>query len=57
MLERLFGLKVSGEKTKPRASSLGGNAERVAIQLQSEVPQSNESWLLIGYGWIKAFRV
>lgn len=33
--------KVSGEKTKPRDSPLGGNPEKVVKRLQSEVPQSD----------------
>lgn len=33
--------KVSGDKTKPRYSHLGGNPEKVVRRLQSEVPQSD----------------
>jgi hypothetical protein len=33
--------KVSGGKTKPRYSHLGGNPEKVVRRLQSEVPQSD----------------
>jgi hypothetical protein len=40
MPEKL-SFKVSGDKTKPRYSHLGGNAEKVVIRLQSEVPQSD----------------
>lgn len=37
--------KVSGNKTKPRDSRLGGNPEKVVKRLQSEVPQSDLSAL------------
>jgi hypothetical protein len=48
----ICSFEVSGDKTKPRASSLGGNLEEVA-EMQSEVPHSKVKFGLIGQGWIK----
>lgn len=36
-----ISFKVSGDKTKPRDSPLGGNPEKVVRMSQSEVPQSD----------------
>lgn len=40
-MPKKFSFKVSGDKTKPRDSHLGGNPEKVVKSSQSEVPQSD----------------